>query len=126
MTRLDWSRASRPNPDPGRVIEVGEGWARDQVVVKRRKSGKQGNNSVRKQGQASLHVAPFIIPLKSVKLLKSIMRDLGRALPKKRNRLNNSLKKLIDEGVISKEGEPIRSHPIFQEWIDILERRKLR
>jgi hypothetical protein len=120
MARIDWRKAGLSNPDPARVIDVGVGWLLDQPT--NRKKSKKRKAKPKRVGDASVQVAPLIIPFRKVELISSIMRDLGRALPTKRNRLNNRLKKLIEDGVIADDGEIIRSHPIIQEWYSMLEK----
>jgi hypothetical protein len=120
MARIDWRKAGLSNPDPARVIDVGVGWSPDQPT--NRKKSKKRKAKPKRAGNASVQVAPLIIPFRKVELISSIMRDLGRALPTKRNRLNNRLKKLIEDGVIADDGEIIRSHPIIQEWYSMLEK----
>ena len=126
MARLDWSRANLLNPDPARVIEVGEGWARDAIVKgKRQKKGVKAKPP-KAIGASSLQVAQLVIPIRCAVLIASIMRDLGRALPSKRNRLNNRIKSLIDQGIISQQGEIVKDHPVILEWYALVKSRQRR
>jgi hypothetical protein len=121
MTRLDWRKAGLSNPDPARVIDVGDEWSPD--LLTNRKKNKKRKVKPKNGSNASFQVAPLIIPFRKVELLSSVMRDLGRALPTKRNRLNNRLKKLIEDGVIADDGAIILSHPIIKEWFSMVEKR---
>lgn len=69
-------------------------------------------------------IAPLAVPDTQARLIASILKDLGRSPPKKRNRLNNVLQKLMEEGVIGLDGEVNKGHPLIQEWFHKVDARE--
>lgn len=126
MSKLDWTKADLPSSDPARVLDVGVGWLPDQVIAAQRRKRKAALKKASRSNRAVDNAVPLIIPEAKAELVASILRDLGRNLPSKRNRLNNRLKKLIDDGFISKVGEIATNHPIMVEWFAVMEKRSRR
>jgi hypothetical protein len=117
VTKLNWSKANLVNPDPARVIDVGHWWSRDAINSKRAKKKKRYKNN-KMIVRSSIQSMPLIIPERAAGLIGSIFRDLGQALPARPNKLNNRLRRLIEQGVISAQGEIVSSHPVIQQWFD--------
>ena len=85
---------------------------------------RKGKGKSVKAASTSAAVAPLVIPTNQVALIRSILSDLGRAAPKKRNRLNNVLKKLIEDGVILTDGSINHGHELIQMWLDKVDEKR--
>jgi hypothetical protein len=72
---------------------------------------------MRTSRRSKVNAAKLVIPASCVALIIGVFSDLGRAPSKKRNRLNNWLKRLIGQGIIADDGTPNKQHPIFHEWL---------
>jgi hypothetical protein len=126
MSKLDWTKADLPNSDPARVSEVDVGWKRDERVIQKRK--KRNGKPIKKSRSQTVaeEIAPLVVPESKVGLIASIMRDLRKPFPTKRNRLNNKLNSLIEDGFISQIGEISTDHPLMAEWLEVMETRRKR
>jgi hypothetical protein len=124
MSKLDWTKADLPNSDPARVLEVDIGWKRDDTVIKKRKKRNAKSTKKSRSTTVAEELALLIVPESKVGLIASIMRDLQKPFPTKRNRLNNKLNSLIEDGFISQTGEISTDHPLMLEWLEVMETRK--
>jgi hypothetical protein len=80
----------------------------------------------RVKGIAAPRVAtpsPLHIPSNTVRLLSSVMKDLGEPLPTRLKPLNRALRKLVADGVVSETGVINRSHPLLRRWLAQVDRR---
>lgn len=61
--------------------------------------------------------SPLLIPSNTVRLLSSIMRDLGEPLPTRLKPLNRALRKLVADSVVSETGVLNKAHPLLRRWL---------
>lgn len=85
---------------------------------KRRKPKVKGEVARRLAPPSPLH-----IPSNTVRLLSSVMKDLGEPLPTRLKPLNRALRKLVADGVVSETGVINRSHPLLRRWLAQVDRR---
>ena len=123
MTKLDWRKASIPNPDPARVIDVGWGWAKVAVTKARKRKETRRRKLKPNLGQL-IQIQPLIISRRRANLIASIMKEAGKPLPSRHKKLNARLRTLIDEGVITPEGLVNKKHPTITEWFEKVSRRE--
>ena len=80
---------------------------------KKRAPKVKGNVALRLTPPSPLH-----IPSNTVRLLSSVMKDLGQPLPTRLKPLNRALRKLVAEGVVSETGVLNKAHPLLRRWLD--------
>ena len=66
--------------------------------------------------------SPLCIPTTTVRLITTVMRDLGQPLPNRIKPLNRALRKLIADGVISDAGVINKAHPLLRSWLELVDR----
>lgn len=67
--------------------------------------------------------SPLCIPSDTVRLISSVMKDLGQPLPTRIKPLNRALRKLIIDGLVTEAGVLNRSHPLLLRWLERVDRK---
>ena len=93
----------------------------------RKRARKAKNVALSKTAPANsgaVESAPPPIPAERIPLIASVMRDIGRPLPKKAAKRNTALRQLLIERIILPDGKLNTKHPSLQLWLQRMEKTK--